>query len=66
LGEDAAFRKILQLLRADRTTTTNHKEQAEELLAKFFLPLPDNINNEGTRPQRAPVEMPAIIIEKIE
>jgi hypothetical protein len=66
LGEDAAFGKIPQLLRVDRTTTTNHKEQAEELLAKFFLPLPDNINNEGTRPQRAPVEMPAITMEEIE
>jgi hypothetical protein len=66
LGEDAAFRKIPQLLRADRTTTTNHKEQAEELLAKFFPPLLDNIDNEGTRPQRAPVEMPAIIMEEIE
>jgi hypothetical protein len=66
LGEDAAFGKIPQLLRADGTTTTNHKEQAEELLAKFFPPLPDNINNEGTRPQRAPVKMPAITMEEIE
>jgi hypothetical protein len=50
LGEDAAFGKILQLFRADGTTTTDHKEQAEELLAKFFPPLPDNIDDEGTRP----------------
>jgi hypothetical protein len=60
------FGKIPQLLRADGTTTTNHKEQAEELLAKFFPPLLDNIDDEGTRPQRAPVEMPAIMIEEIE
>ncbi|KMK63758.1 reverse transcriptase [Aspergillus fumigatus Z5] len=65
-GEDAAFGKIPQLLRADGTTTTNHKEQAEELLAKFFPPLPDNISDEGIRPQRAPVKMPAITIEEIE
>jgi hypothetical protein len=65
-GEDAVFGKIPQLLRADGTTTTDHKEQAEELLAKFFLPLPDNIDDEGTRPQRAPVEMPAITMEEIE
>jgi hypothetical protein len=65
-GEDAAFGKIPQLLRADGTTTTDHKEQAEELLAKFFPPLPDNIDDEGTRPQRAPVEMPAITMEEIE
>ncbi|KAI2946871.1 hypothetical protein CBS147323_11233 [Aspergillus niger] len=65
-GEDAAFGKIPQLLRADGTTTTDHTEQAEELLAKFFPPLPDNVDDEGTRPQRAPVEMPAITIEEIE
>jgi hypothetical protein len=66
LGEDAVFRKIPQLLRVDGTTTTDYKEQAEELLAKFFLPLLDNIDDEGTRPQRAPVKMPAIIMEEIE
>ncbi|KAI3001542.1 hypothetical protein CBS147482_6867 [Aspergillus niger] len=65
-GEDAAFGKIPQLLRADGTTTTDHTEQAEELLAKFFPPLPGNIDDEGTRPQRAPVEMPAITMEEIE
>ncbi|KAI3091337.1 hypothetical protein CBS147333_10307 [Penicillium roqueforti] len=31
-GEDAAFGKVPQLLRADGTTTADHKEQAEELL----------------------------------
>lgn len=65
-GEDAAFGKVPQLLRADGTTTTDHKEQAEELLAKFFPSLPDNIDDEGTRPQRAPVEMPAITMEEVE
>jgi hypothetical protein len=65
-GEDAAFGKVPQLLRADGTTTTDHKEQAEELLAKFFPPLPDNIDDEGTRTQRAPVEMPAITMEEVE
>ncbi|KAJ5152544.1 hypothetical protein N7492_009824 [Penicillium capsulatum] len=65
-GEDAAFGKVPQLQRADGTTTSDHKEQAEELLAKFFPPLPDNIDEEGTRPQRAPVEMPAITMEEVE
>ncbi|KAJ6114720.1 hypothetical protein N7486_000498 [Penicillium sp. IBT 16267x] len=65
-GEDAAFGKVPQLLRADGTTTADHKEQAEELLTKFFPPLPKNIDDEGTRPQRAPVEMPAITLEEIE
>lgn len=36
------------------------------MLTKFFPPLPDNIDDEGTRPQRAPVEMPAVTMEEIE
>jgi hypothetical protein len=65
-GDDTAFGKVPQLVRADGTTTANHKEQAEELLAKFFPPLPDDIEEEGTKPQRAPVEMPAITMEEVE
>ncbi|KAJ5500659.1 hypothetical protein N7453_009710 [Penicillium expansum] len=65
-GDDAAFGKIPRLLRADGTTTNDHKEQAEELLSKFFPPLPENIDEEGVRPQRAPVDMPAITMEEIE
>lgn len=65
-GDDAAFGKIPQFTRADGTTTTDHKDQAEELLAKFFPSMPDNIDDEGTRPQRAPVEMPAITMEEVE
>ncbi|KAJ5297274.1 uncharacterized protein N7443_008167 [Penicillium atrosanguineum] len=58
--------KVPQLLRADGTVTTDHEEQAEELLTKFFPPLPDNIADEGTRPQIAPVEMPVITLEEVE
>ena len=65
-GEDAAFGKVPQLFRADGTVTTNHEEQAEELLTKFFPPLPDSIDDEGNRPQRAPIEMPAITMEEVE
>ncbi|KAF4230065.1 hypothetical protein CNMCM8980_005994 [Aspergillus fumigatiaffinis] len=65
-GEDTAFGKVPQIVRADGTSTTDHKEQAEELIAKFFPPLPDNIDDEGPRPQRAPVEMPAITVEEVE
>ena len=65
-GDDAAFGKVPQLLRADGTMTADYKEQAEELLTKFFPPLPDRIDDEGTRPQRAPVEMPAITMEEVE
>lgn len=34
--------------------------------AKLFPPMPDDIDDEGTRPQRAPVEMPAITMEQVE
>ncbi|KAJ5531445.1 hypothetical protein N7527_004838 [Penicillium freii] len=65
-GEDAAFGKLPQLVRADGTTTTDYQEQAEELLSKFFAPLPDIIDDEGTRPRREPVGMPAISLEEVE
>uniref|UniRef100_A0A093XDU8 Putative RNA-directed DNA polymerase from transposon X-element n=1 Tax=Talaromyces marneffei PM1 TaxID=1077442 RepID=A0A093XDU8_TALMA len=41
-------------------------EQAEELLATFFLPLPATIKDEGTQPQREPIHMPDLTIEEIE
>jgi hypothetical protein len=65
-GDDAAFGIVLQLSRADRTKTTDHREQAEELLAKFFPPLPDNIEDEGLRQQRAPVKIPKLTMEEVE
>ncbi|SCV57408.1 uncharacterized protein FFB14_15142 [Fusarium fujikuroi] len=65
-GDDAAFRKVPQLGRADRIKTTNHREQAEELLAKFFPPLPDNIEDEGLQHRRAPVTMPDLTLEEVE
>ena len=65
-GNDSAFGKVPQLIRADGTTTIDHIEQAEELLAKFFPPLPDDIDDEGSRPQRAPVTMPTITMEEVE
>ena len=37
-GDDTGLGKIPRLIRADRTSTTDHREQAEELLAKFFPP----------------------------
>lgn len=65
-GDDSAFGKVPQLIRADGTTTVDHTEQAEELLTKFFPPLPDDIDDEGSRPQRAPVTMPTITMEEVE
>ncbi|EED13947.1 hypothetical protein TSTA_101830, partial [Talaromyces stipitatus ATCC 10500] len=62
--ENIAFGKVPQLKRTDRTITTNYEKQIEELLAKFFPPLPDDIDDEGPRPQRAPIEMPTITIEE--
>ena len=61
-----AFGKVLQLIRANRMTTINYTEQAEELLTKFFSLIPDNIDNKGSRPQRTPITIPTIIIEEVE
>ncbi|KAJ5100882.1 hypothetical protein N7456_006934 [Penicillium angulare] len=65
-GDDAAFGKLPQLVKANGTTTADHKEQAEELLSKFFPSLPDVIEDEGPRPQREPVRMPTVGMEEIE
>jgi ribonuclease HI len=65
-GEDTAFGKVPQLVRADGTAATDCREQAEELLSKFFPPLPNNIEDEGPRPQRAPIAMPNITTEEVE
>ncbi len=65
-GDESAFGKISQLVRSDGTTTADQKEQAEELLTKFFPPLPENIDDKGVRPQRAPITMPAVTMEEVE
>ena len=65
-GNDTAFGKIPQLVRRDGTVTVHHIEQAEELLAVFFPPLPEDIEDEGPRPQRAPIAMPTITMEEVE
>ena len=65
-GDDTAFGKVPQLVRADGTATADHREQAEELLTKLFPPLPNSIDDEGSRPQRAPIAMPAITMEEVE
>ncbi|KAH8661703.1 E1-E2 ATPase-domain-containing protein [Ilyonectria robusta] len=53
LADDANIWKAAKYMKSGETTMDS-KEQAQELLAKFFPPLPD-IEEEGWRPQRAPV-----------
>jgi hypothetical protein len=65
-GDESAFGKVPQLIRTDGTATVDHREQAEELLSKVFPPLPDDIDEEGPRPRRAPIAMPAITMEEVE
>ncbi|GFP54350.1 hypothetical protein TASIC1_0003072900 [Trichoderma asperellum] len=61
-----AFGKVPQLIRADKSRTASNEEQAAELLATFFPPLPDDIEDEGDRPERSPVPMLGLTIEEIE
>ena len=65
-GDDTAFGKVPQLVKADGPVTSDHREQEEELLAIFFPPLPERIEDEGPRPQRAPLAMPPITMEEVE
>ena len=60
------FDKIPPLARSDGTITNNTTEQATELLTTFFPPLPAVIEDEGPRPQRAPVPMPRLTLEEVE
>ena len=65
-GRSSAFDKIPPLTRRDGSSTKDKQEQAEELLAGFFPPLPAGIEDEGPRPQRAAVPMPPLTMEEVE
>ncbi len=62
----SVFDKIPPLVRTDGSSTTDNTEQARELLATFFPPMPTVIKEEGPRPQRAPVPMPRLSVEEVE
>ncbi|KIM96747.1 hypothetical protein OIDMADRAFT_32665 [Oidiodendron maius Zn] len=61
-----AFNKMPPLKRADETVTVDKVEQAEELLATVFPPLPAAIEDEGLQPHRASIAMPRLTIEEVE
>jgi hypothetical protein len=65
-GANPAFEKIPPLIKGDDSATEGKTEQAAELLKTFFPPLPAVIEDEGERPQRAPVEMPRLTLEETE
>jgi len=58
--------KVPPLVRHDSSVTEGKAEQAQELLATFFPPLPVTIEDEGQRPQRPPVQMPELTMEEVE
>lgn len=57
--------RIPPLRKKDGTSTEGRAEQAEELLSTFFPPLPNVIEEESPRPQRAPLLMPPLTIEEV-
>jgi len=65
-GKDAMSDRVPPLKKADGTRTGNRPEQAEQLLDAFFPPLPARIEEEGLRPQRRAVAMPALTLEEVE
>ncbi|KAJ6437389.1 reverse transcriptase [Purpureocillium lavendulum] len=65
-GKDAMTDRVPPLKKADGTRTRNRPEQAEQLLDTFFPPLPARIEEEGLRPQRRAVAMPALTLEEVE
>lgn len=64
--DGSGWSRIPPLHKPDGSTTTSNSEQAEELLATFFPPLPEHIEDEGDRPQRQAVHMPELTLEEIE
>ena len=65
-GACTAFDKIPPLTKANGSVTEGKIEQATELLTTFFPPLPVVIEDEGSRGQRNPVEMPRLTMEEVE
>jgi hypothetical protein len=65
-GSGAGGDKVPPLTRQDGSITEGKAEQAQELLGAFFPPLPANIEDEGQRPQRAPVHFPDLTMEEVD
>ncbi|KAJ6436136.1 reverse transcriptase [Purpureocillium lavendulum] len=65
-GKDAMGDKVPPQKKAGGTMTRNRAEQAEQLLDTFFPPPPARIEEEGLRPQRRAVAMPALTLEEVE
>lgn len=64
--QGSGWSRIPPLQEADGSLTKNTAEQADQLLAAFFPPLPDDIEEEVDRPRRTAVPMPKLTLEEIE
>ena len=61
-----SFDKVPPLSRADGSRTEDTTEQAQELMKTFFPPLPEEIEDEGQRPNRASIPLPPLTLEEVE
>jgi len=65
-NKHSAFDKIPPLIQGNGATTQTKEEQAGELLATFFPPLPEGIEADQLDTKRLPLPFPKLTMEEVE